>query len=109
MELRRAALGLFLALLVGVAPGAEGEAPRPNVLLILCDDLGWSDLGCYGGEIETPHLDGLAAEGMRFTQGYAACQVCSPSRASILTGKYTPNHGVTDWIGARSGAAWHAL
>ena len=60
---------------------------RPNFVFILADDLGWTDLGCYGSTFyETPNIDTLARGGMRFTQGYAACQVCSPSRASILLG-----------------------
>ena len=80
---------------------------RPNILFILADDLGWNDLGAGGSTFyESPHIDRIAAEGMQFTQGYATCQVCSPSRASILTGKVTPRHGVTDWIGAASGAEW---
>ena len=85
-------------------------AGRPNVVFILADDLGWCDLGIEGSRFyESPHLDRLARAGMRFTQGYAACQVCSPSRASILTGKYPPRYGVTDWIGAPAGAAWREL
>ena len=81
--------------------------PSPNILFILADDLGWRDLSCEDSTLyESPNIDRIANEGMRFTEGYAACQVCSPSRASILTGKYTPRHGVTDWIGARSGIAW---
>lgn len=80
---------------------------RPNILFILADDLGWCDLGSGGSTFyESPRIDGIAADGMRFTQGYAACQVCSPSRASILTGKVPPRHGITDWIGARTGEAW---
>ncbi|NKB68645.1 MAG: sulfatase-like hydrolase/transferase [Candidatus Latescibacteria bacterium] len=80
---------------------------RPNIVFILADDLGWRDLGGEGSPLyESPHIDRIAREGMRFSQGYAACQVCSPSRASILTGKYTPRHGITDWIGARTGTAW---
>jgi arylsulfatase A-like enzyme len=72
---------------------------RPNLVLILVDDLGWQDLACYGsGYYETPNLDRLAAEGMSFTDAYAACPVCSPTRASILTGKYPATVGVTDWI-----------
>ena len=79
----------------------------PNILFILADDLGWNDLGASGSTFyESPNIDRIAREGMQFTQGYAACQVCSPSRASILTGKVPPRHGVTDWIGAASGAAW---
>lgn len=66
---------------------AATEAARPNVLLIMCDDLGFSDLGCYGGEIQTPHLDRLAADGMRFTQFYN-CAVCVTTRSALLTGLY---------------------
>ena len=74
---------------------------RPNIIYILSDDLGWRDLSVEGSTLyESPNIDRIAAGGMRFTQGYAACQVCSPSRASILTGKYPPRHGITDWIGA---------
>jgi arylsulfatase A-like enzyme len=71
----------------------------PNVILILADDLGWTDLSCYGTRFyETPNLDRLACEGMRFTDAYAACPVCSPTRASILTGRYPARVGITDWI-----------
>ena len=80
---------------------------RPNILFILADDLGWCDLSAEGSAFyESRNLDRICAEGMRFTQGYATCQVCSPSRASILTGKYTPRHGITDWIGASTGESW---
>ncbi len=80
---------------------------RPNIVYILADDLGWNDLSCEGSTFyESPNIDRIAAEGMRFTQGYAACQVCSPSRASILTGKYTPRHGITDYIGSPVGERW---
>jgi len=80
---------------------------RPNIVFILSDDQGWRDLGVEGSTFyESPNIDRIASEGMRFTQGYAACQVCSPSRASILTGQYTPRHGVTDWIGAPTGEEW---
>ncbi len=83
---------------------------RSNLLFILADDLGWNDLGATGSRFyESPHLDGLAASGLQFTQAYAACQVCSPSRASILTGRATPRHGITDWIGAPTGVAWRRL
>jgi arylsulfatase A len=80
---------------------AEGR-DRPNVVLILVDDLGWADTGCYGSTYyETPNIDRLAAEGVRFTDGYAACAVCSPTRAAVMTGRYPARVGVTDWIRAR--------
>jgi arylsulfatase A-like enzyme len=72
---------------------------KPNVVFFLIDDMGWTDLSCLGSAFyETPNLDRLARQGMRFTDGYAACPVCSPTRASILAGKYPANVGVTDWI-----------
>jgi arylsulfatase A-like enzyme len=75
---------------------------KPNILFILIDDLGWRDLGCYGSTFyETPNLDRLAAQSMRFNDAYAACPVCSPTRASILTGKYPATLGLTDWIDFR--------
>ncbi|WP_299537078.1 sulfatase [Ulvibacterium sp.] len=80
---------------------------RPNILFILADDLGVHDLSSTGSTYyETPNIDRIASEGMVFEQGYAASRVCSPSRASIMTGKFTARHGITDWIGAKSGTAW---
>ena len=71
----------------------------PNFVVILVDDLGWGDLGCYGNVFhETPNIDRLAADGMRFTNAYAACPVCSPTRASLLTGRYPATLGLTDFI-----------
>ncbi|MEM7392875.1 MAG: sulfatase-like hydrolase/transferase, partial [Verrucomicrobiota bacterium] len=85
---------LLSALLVGAAALAYGEAlPKPNIILIMTDDMGYSDLGCYGGEIETPHLDGLAAAGIRFSQFYNTSRCC-PTRASLLTGLYAHQAGV---------------
>lgn len=73
---------------------------RPNIIFILIDDLGWADLGCYGSTFhETPTLDRLAADGARFTDAYAASPVCSPTRASLLCGKYPSTVGVTQYIG----------
>ncbi|MEM8873682.1 MAG: sulfatase [Planctomycetota bacterium] len=72
---------------------------RPNLLVILMDDLGWADLGCYGSTFyETPRLDRLAAQGVRFTDGYAAAPVCSPTRASLLTGQYPARLNLTNFI-----------
>ncbi|UCD49174.1 MAG: sulfatase [Phycisphaerales bacterium] len=80
---------------------ARDDAPaRPNFVFFLIDDLGWADLGCYGSTFyETPNIDRLASEGTRFTNAYAACPVCSPTRASIVTGKYPARLGITQWIG----------
>jgi len=75
---------------------------RPNVVFFLVDDLGWSDVGCYGSSFyNTPNIDALAQEGVRFTDAYAACSVCSPTRASILTGKYPARLHLTDWLPGR--------
>ena len=80
---------------------------KPNVVFILADDLGWRDLSVEGSTFyESPNIDRIANSGMRFTQGYATCQVCSPSRASIMTGKYPARLAITDWIGAAEGTAW---
>ena len=80
---------------------------NPNILFILADDFGAHDMSSMGSVYyETPHLDKLASESMVFAQGYAACQVCSPSRASIMTGRFPARHGITDWIGAKSGEDW---
>jgi arylsulfatase A-like enzyme len=80
-------------------------AKKPNFLFVLVDDYGIMDVGVEGSEFyQTPNIDKLANSGMRFTRGYATCRVCSPSRASIMTGKYPARHGITDWIGASVGA-----
>ena len=77
---------------------AQRDRPPPNLVLIVADDLGWSDLACYGNAFhETPNLDRLAATGMRFTDAYAASPVCSPTRASILTGKHPARLHMTIW------------
>ena len=84
---RPIALAVLLCLIPLESRGEAVRSPRPNVVLILADDLGFSDLGCYGGEIETPHLDALAANGLRFTQFYNTGR-CWPTRAALLTGYY---------------------
>jgi len=76
---------------------------KPNVVTILIDDMGWRDLSCYGSEFyETPNIDMLATNAVSFSNAYAPSPVCSPSRASLLTGKYPACHGVTNWIGSQT-------
>ncbi len=101
---------LFLAILVAGCSSPENQPIKdPNILFILVDDLGYSDVGFMGSDFyETPNLDRLASRGMIFTNGYAASAVCSPSRASIMTGRYVTNHGITDWIGAPEGEDWRS-
>jgi len=99
----------FLILINGCKKQSLPVKKKPNVLFILVDDLGLHDLSETGSIFyETPNVDKIAKEGTVFTQGYAASRVCSPSRASIMTGKFTARHGITDWIGARSGKDWRA-
>jgi len=87
--------------------GGTPRTERPNILFILADDLGYSDVGFMGSDYyETPHLDALSEQGMVFTDGYSGCQVCSPARASIMTGQFASRHGITDWIGAATGEQW---
>jgi len=87
--------GFLMAATVSfLTPLMEASDRNPNIVLIYCDDLGYGDLGCYGSSIPTPHLDRMAAEGMRFTQFYSANPVCSPSRAALLTGRYPTRVGV---------------
>src|SRR6187401_3546842 len=97
MSTQRVSAALMIALFAARAPAAETKAP-PSVLVILADDLGYSDLGCYGGEIRTPNLDALAAGGLRFTQFYN-CTRCCPSRASLLTGQYPHQAGIGSMTG----------
>jgi arylsulfatase A-like enzyme len=90
-------LGVVVVALTALHAAGEQKAP-PNVVLILADDLGWSDLACTGSDLhETPHLDKLAQQGVRFTDAYSASPICSPTRASILTGKHPARLGITIW------------
>ncbi len=107
---RRGFLGRVSAGALGVAgggallnPGAaraqERDGSRMNFVFILIDDMGWTDVGCFGSDLyETPNIDRLATQGVRFTDAYAACTVCSPTRAAYMTGKYPARLHVTDWI-----------
>jgi arylsulfatase A-like enzyme len=99
--LKSGMLILFCCLVALVSQGQLNHR-KPNIIIIIADDLGWADLSCYGSTFyETPHLDGLARKGTRFTQAYATSPVCSPTRSSLMTGKYPVKTGVTDWIRGR--------
>lgn len=101
---------LFLFLTMGLLCQASLAADRPNVVLILVDDLGYGDLACYGAEdMHTHHLDALMARGMRFDQFYANCTVCSPTRASLMTGRYPDIAGVPGVIRQRPADSWGYL
>ena len=77
-------------LVLGLSVPASGDQDHPNIIFIMADDLGYGDLGCYGQKrIRTPHLDRMAAEGMKFTQFYAGSTVCAPSRCVLMTGLHT--------------------
>lgn len=90
---------VFLLLLLLPFALSAGEAVKPNVIIVLVDDYGWTDAGCFGSRYyQTPNIDRLAKDGMRFTNGYAACTVCSPTRAALLTGQYPARLHLTDWI-----------
>ena len=99
---------------LGAAAPSAGAAPRavrrPNIVVVSIDDLGWRELGCYGHAFnETPEIDRLAAEGMRFTDAYAAAPLCSPTRAALVTGLYPARTGVTDFLRPEQAPGSHAL
>lgn len=100
---------LAAVILTGMISCSKRELP--NVVFILVDDLGWADLGCYGSSFyDTPNLDQLATQSIRFTNAYAASPVCSPTRAAIMTGRHPVRVGITDWIpGMTVANASHAL
>ncbi len=83
-----------LTALLPLVANAQGQTQRPNIMLIVVDDMGYSDLGCFGGEVESPNLDALAASGIRFTQFYNSGRSC-PSRAQLMTGRYAQTVGIT--------------
>ncbi len=105
MKNLKSALGLSIVCSIPMTllfNSCSKETAKPNVIFILLDDYGYSDLGCYGSTYyETPNIDRLASEGIRFTDAYAACPVSSPTRAALMTGKYPVKTGVTDWIPGR--------
>src|SRR3954463_2648100 len=101
MNTRHLLCGIFLSM--SFACPSWGASRKPNIILILADDMGWSELGCYGNTFnETPNIDRLATQGLRFTQHYAAAPVCSPTRASIVTGCYPVRTGIGDFLPAKT-------
>ncbi|OWW27508.1 sulfatase [Zobellia sp. OII3] len=103
---------LGIACLVSCGNQKQSLVPnkKPNILFIVVDDLGYTDLSVMGSPFyETPNIDSLARSGTIFTNGYATCAVCSPSRASLLNGQFTARHGLTQYEGAKSGQAWKEL
>ncbi len=91
----------LIGLILFAATGTSSE--RPNIVLLLADDLGWTGAGCFGSDFyETPNIDTLARQGMKFTNSYAACTVCSPTRASIMTGMYPARLRLTDFIAGQN-------
>ncbi|MBN1341344.1 MAG: sulfatase [Phycisphaerae bacterium] len=96
------AVSVGLALGCGPLRTASAAERKPNIIFILVDDLGWAELGCYGNTFnETPNLDAMAKQGMRFTNAYAAAPVCSPTRAALMTGQYPARVGITNYLEAR--------
>jgi len=101
---------LTAAILLSLFPSLGAAAERPNVLVILVDDLGYGDLSSYGAkDIQTPHIDRLVAQGMRFSHFYASCTVCSPTRAALLAGRYPDAVGVPGVIRTHSSGSWGLL
>lgn len=98
---------VFLVMLIGCNHYQENR--KPNVLIILVDDLGYHDLSFTGSSFyETPNIDALASNSVQFSNAYASSPVCSPARASIMTGQLPSRHGITDWIGAKTGEEWRS-
>ncbi|NBX30814.1 hypothetical protein EBR04_10310, partial [bacterium] len=102
-----------VALLLACAATAGAEAERaPNFVVILMDDMGWRDVGCTGNTfVETPHIDRLAKAGVVFTQAYASAPNCAPTRACLMSGQWTPRHGIYTVVDPRQppGSSWHKL
>ena len=105
MKLTHWAVALLAVCMAASAAGAQ-ERARPNIIFILADDLGPGDIGVYGGAlVPTPRVDGLAAQGTRFTQYYSASPICSPSRAGLITGQYPARWRITSFLQTRKGNA----
>lgn len=110
MNIKSSVAPMLLAALPWSMAHAQQQSRPVNFLFILADDLGYSDLSCMGSKYyETPNIDQIYHQSMVFSNGYAACQVSSPSRASILTGQFPARHGITNWIGEKSGEEWRSM
>ncbi len=100
----RRTISILCCLIISlVALPAWSAETRPNIIVLLADDLGWGDVACYGGKMPTPHLDAMAREGTRFTQFYVASPICSPSRAGLLTGQFPARWRITSYLQTRKG------
>jgi arylsulfatase A-like enzyme len=108
MKFRLTFIAMMFLILFTLLSCSKTQIPqKPNILFILADDYGYHDTSVMGSQFyETPNIDRIANDGTIFTNGYATCQVCSPSRASIMSGRFPARHGITDWIGAPTGVAW---
>ena len=105
-KIRANGCALLCLVLWVITSTAIAQSASPNIIFVLADDLGWSELGCYGNSFnETPHIDRLAEQGMRFTQAYASAPVCSPYRASLLTGQHPARTGILDYLRPNSSNA----
>ena len=91
-------IAVTLAFLASSLISSKADQKKPNVVILLADDLGYRDIGCYGGPVKTPTIDSLAKGGTRFQQFYSGCAVCSPSRATLITGRHHIRTGVYSWI-----------
>src|SRR5438477_12531582 len=93
-----------LALCALLVRGTAAPIEKPNIIFMLIDDMGATDLTCFGSSFyQTPNIDRLAHDGMKFTHAYSACTVCSPTRASIISGRYPAELHLTDWIAGHNG------
>lgn len=93
---------IFLTMfLTALAPAADQPARRPNIAVVLIDDMGWADLSCFGGEVATTHIDKLASEGLKFTRFYVNAPICSPSRVALTTGQYPQRWRITSYLDNR--------
>lgn len=97
-------VAVAFAVVLLAAAASRAAPPRPNVVIVLVDDFGWGDLSCYGDSmVETPNIDRMANEGIRFTQGYVASPICSPSRCALITGQYPGRWRITSYLQTRAG------